>query len=238
MNYHNCIYMYINKFNNHRYIGQAKDFNKRHKQHLNKNKQLIDIKIKEYGIENFDIVILKKDLKNQEELNYWECYYIKYYNTLSCRKGGKGYNISDGGSKGNTLAGKTEDELKEIGEKISKARIDKEVAKGNKNPMYGKRHSEETKDKMKKNHYDCKGKNNPMYGNCKSVGQYDKNGNLVKVYRSSEEASEEIGISKVVILRVCKFWSINCNKEEWFKTNKNRPCKTAGGFIWKYVEEM
>ena len=33
-NYYNCIYMYINKINNKKYIGQAKNFNKRHKQHI------------------------------------------------------------------------------------------------------------------------------------------------------------------------------------------------------------
>ena len=31
MNHYNCIYLYINKINNKKYIGQAKDFNKRHK---------------------------------------------------------------------------------------------------------------------------------------------------------------------------------------------------------------
>lgn len=32
-NHFNCIYMYINKVNGKRYVGKAKDFNKRHKQH-------------------------------------------------------------------------------------------------------------------------------------------------------------------------------------------------------------
>ena len=33
-NHFNCIYMYINKVNGKRYVGKAKDFNKRHNQHL------------------------------------------------------------------------------------------------------------------------------------------------------------------------------------------------------------
>ena len=33
-NHYNCIYMYINKINERKYVGQAKDFNKRHMTHM------------------------------------------------------------------------------------------------------------------------------------------------------------------------------------------------------------
>lgn len=36
-NYYNCIYMYINKVNGKRYVGQAKDFVQRHKGHIRKH---------------------------------------------------------------------------------------------------------------------------------------------------------------------------------------------------------
>lgn len=39
---------------------------------------------------------------------------------------------------------------------------DNEQFTGENNPMYNKHHSEETRAKMKKNHYDCKGKNHPQ----------------------------------------------------------------------------
>lgn len=47
-----------------------------------------------YGIENFDLEILKSDL-TLEEANQWEIYYIAFYNSTDREKG---YNISTGGN--------------------------------------------------------------------------------------------------------------------------------------------
>ena len=98
-------------------------------------------------------------------------------------------------------------------------------------PFYGKKHSESTKQKMSKAN---SGENNPK---AKRVAQCDKQGNIIKIWDYVKQASEELGINKGSISACCKFWKIGCNKEEWFKTHKNRPCKYAGGYIWKYAEE-
>lgn len=90
-NHFNCIYCYINKVNGKRYIGQTKDFNRRHKQHLHNNEQLIDKKIKEYGKENFYVEILEENL-NSDELDIREIYYINLFDTLV--DNGKGYNVA------------------------------------------------------------------------------------------------------------------------------------------------
>lgn len=111
-NHYNCIYMYVNKVNGKRYVGQAVDFNDRHREHIRKHKQVIDRAIDKYGEENFEIIILKENLSNQCLLNFWECYYIDKYNCLA--KNGNGYNISDGGHNGNAFAGKTEEEMLKI----------------------------------------------------------------------------------------------------------------------------
>ena len=84
-NYFNCIYMYKNKINGKCYIGQAKDFNKRHKSHLcsSKNSKLRDYNypihkaIRKYGIENFNIKILAENIPTQEKLNEYEIFFIK-----------------------------------------------------------------------------------------------------------------------------------------------------------------
>ena len=68
MNYKNCIYMYINKINNKKYVGQTKCFERRHKDHITQSYNC-DIEcyaynvpfhraIRKYGIENFEIKIL------------------------------------------------------------------------------------------------------------------------------------------------------------------------------------
>ena len=230
-NHFNCIYCYTNKVNGKKYIGQTVDFLIRHKQHINQayneNCKAYDYAfhcaIRKYGIENFEIEILKENLPKQEDLNCWECYYIDKFNTLVKNK--KGYNVSSGGSNGNNFAGKTEEEMNEIKAKLSEAHK-------------GKTFSEETKQKMsdsKKDNY--VGENHPMWNNGKQIAQYDKNMQLLAIYGSSHEAERQTGVAQTNIITCCKFHAMNCNCEEWFKTHKRDPRKIAGGFIWKYYEE-
>ena len=178
-NHYNCIYMYINKINNKRYIGQTIDFNRRHKEHINtsynKNQKGYNSPfhkaIRKHNINNFDVIILRENLSNQCLLDLYECYYIKKYDTLAKNK--NGYNVSDGGYGGNKLAGKTEEEKEKIfndekrNKKISDAlkgvpktkehkekqsEIMKNKYKHNKHHMYGKHLSEETKQKIRDAH--------------------------------------------------------------------------------------
>ena len=253
INHYNCIYMYINKINGKRYIGQTVDFNRRHKEHIRHNKSPLEKAMQKYGEENFEIIILKENIASQCLLNLFECYYIKKYNTVTENK--KGYNISDGGFNGNPYAGKTKEEMKEIRRKISENHADfsgenhpmynkhhteeakrkmSEKQKGEKSYWYGKKHSEETKQKMSKA---LQGENNPMYGKGKIIAQYDKQGNLIKVWNSSNEIKHKLNISQSNIIACCKFWEMDCNKEEWHKTHKVDPRKSAGGFIWKYYKK-
>lgn len=48
---------------------------------------------------------------------------------------------------------------------------------------------------------------------------------------------KEQGYSPAHICACCKFHEINCNKEEWFKKYKTRPCKQHKGYVWKYFKE-
>lgn len=247
-NYFNCVYMYVNKINNKKYIGQAKDFNKRHRQHLYSQKIPIEFAIRKYGIENFKIIILKENLKTQCLMNFFESYYIEKYDTLSKNK--KGYNISNGGSNGWSLAGKTEEEIdiinKKIKEKTTGLKRSDETKKKISESLKGRKKSKEHIEKHKKS---MKGKNtgenNPMYGktgkdapNTRPVVQYDKENNFIKLWEGGAyEVEKTLGIPSSNICCCCKFYSINCNKEEWFKTHKYNPYKSVRGFIWKYIEK-
>lgn len=139
-NHYNCIYMYTNLITGKKYVGKAKDFDKRYKEHLKYDEQLIDKKINEYGIENFKIEILIENVQDNDKLNEYEKFFIK--RKRSHVSYGTGYNRTWGGDGGDTLSGMTDEQRKEHSRKMSEAR------KGDKNPMYGKPRSEETKQKL------------------------------------------------------------------------------------------
>ena len=69
------------------------------------------------------------------------------------------------------------------------------------------------------------------------IYQYDKQMNLIKIWNCAMDIQRELGIANSSTIACCKFWEINCDKEEWFKSHKNRPIKTAGGYIFKYYKE-
>ena len=244
-NHYNCIYMYTNKINGKGYVGKAEDFLIRKQQHIYRsyNKKCKDYNvpfhraIRKYGIESLEVTILKENL-TEDEMNYWEDYYIETFDLYA--KNGKGYNVAKGGRGGNTFAGKTEKEMEEIFNDEWKQK-QSEAKKGKNHPMYGKHLSEETKQKMSENHADVSGKNHPMYGKhlseetknkiseankgknnpkAKRVAQYDKQGNLIRIWDYAKKASEELCIAHSNIIQCCK-----------------GKLKSAGGYIWRYAEQ-
>ena len=95
------IYCYTNKINNKQYIGQTNNLERRKKQHIQDSihqhsgrekvyEQPIHCAIRKYGINNFNIEVLKIiDTQDWNEVNKIESEYIKKYNTLSPN----GYNL-------------------------------------------------------------------------------------------------------------------------------------------------
>ena len=99
------IYCYINKINNKKYIGLTKrSLEQRERNHIseayNKNSDKYNTPfksaIRKYGIENFNKTILDY-ADTLEDANKKEKYYIKKYNTYCYKKGGYGYNATEGG---------------------------------------------------------------------------------------------------------------------------------------------
>ena len=178
------IYCITNKINGKKYIGQTKhkDVNERIKEHFRlaltencKKRRNLHLysSMRKYGIENFEITILKDNL-SESELDEWEKYFIKEFNTYD-----SGYNntVGGGGVRGYHHTDETKQKLskitldnkdriftKERAEKISFALMGRpksvehrakisEIAKlrtGDKNPFYGKHHSDTTKEKIGK----------------------------------------------------------------------------------------
>lgn len=94
------IYVGKDEFDNPRYLGSG---------------YKLQPAIAKYGEENFKKEILEI-CKDRDQLCEREIYWINKLNALNPKIG---YNIAEGGTGGNTFAGKTEKEIKEIKKKIS-----------------------------------------------------------------------------------------------------------------------
>ena len=130
--------MLLNRKNNKAYIGQTKNFNTRMTDHRRANDQTMAVhrSIKKYGWNAFDAVKLCENIP-LENLNALEKYYISLYNTFSK----DGYNMNEGGQDASPS--------KESRARTSSTLKGKLV--GSKNGMFGRQHTQESKDLMSKN---------------------------------------------------------------------------------------
>lgn len=98
------IYLITNKLNGKMYVGQTlMTVHERWLRHCsvarnNINATGIDGAIRKYGKENFSVETIKECPVT--ELDKWEIYYIKYYNTYQGNNDNNGYNITLGGQSG------------------------------------------------------------------------------------------------------------------------------------------
>ena len=95
---------------------------------------------------------------------------------------------------------------------------------GENNHNYGKNFSKETRRKMSE-------------AKSIKISQYDKQGNLIKIWCGSREIQRELGINQGDIIACCKWYACGEDLGEWHKIRKGYPNKTAGGFIFKYAIE-
>jgi len=123
------IYRITNNINDKVYIGQTiQEIKDRFREHCKKSRQkksAITSAIIKYGKENFIIEPLMTNIKNIEELNYWEKYWIKVYDSVSPN----GYNLTDGGSVCRNM-GTRKPMSDETKRKISLSLIGNQYAKG------------------------------------------------------------------------------------------------------------
>lgn len=182
------IYVTTNMINGKKYIGQRKFDAKCVWKYYKGSGKTFKKALKKHNNKNFvrEIVAIAYSL---EELNHLEIEFIKSHNAI---ENDDYYNIADGGKSGNKFAGKTEEEMNEIKKKMSegtKGYHHNEAAKEKiRNAHLGKIVSEETKSKMKKNHWlknggvhpllgthNSAGKSNPMYGKKQTKESNEKN---------------------------------------------------------------
>ncbi len=93
------IYLIKNKINGKVYVGQSLHPQQRFKEHCYNNvNSIIHKAIKKYGRENFEFVVLEKNVLNYNER---EKYWINFYNSIVPH----GYNITEGGENPPVLKG-------------------------------------------------------------------------------------------------------------------------------------
>ena len=217
------------------YIGQTINLKDRKRCLYNPNKYYsghkLDNAIKKYGIENFKyeivVQIIESDkFKLRERLDELEVYYIEKYDSYN-----NGYNMTLGGS-GSKGCFQTEESRKKISEKakgrkgsMTGRHLTEEQRKkvsdfaktriGNKNPFFGKSHSETTKKRI---------------GNANSIPviQLDLEGNIISEFPSAKEAARLLGKPRAdsEIIKVCKK----------YVSPSGRHYITALGYKWEYKE--
>ena len=221
------IYIGKDKHNNPKYIGSGRS---------------LQNAIKKYGQENFQKEILEY-CESEKHMSEREKYWIEYYNSTNRLIG---YNMTDGGSGGNTRINYTDDQLAEYKNKLSIGVLSSEKYTNSVKNKTGKSRPDHSK-KMKELYQSGKlvahnkGVPCPQHvkdilskrfkggtltedhkskigkSKWKPVEQYDMNDNFIKLYQSIKHASEENNIGRDSIYGCC--------------TGKY---KQGGGYKWKY----
>ena len=250
-----CIYMYINKINNKKYVGQCKCLERRTKEHLWSPKNINDKSynyplhkaLRKYGEDSFVILILKENLNTECLMDFWEYYYINKYNSYA--KNGDGYNIAEGGNGGSKFKGKTEEEMNEIKKKMSDSSKDKkhseETKKKISNSRKGIQFTEEHKNKLRKPKTDEHKKklsearkgSKHLEETKKKISDRSKGTNNSNYGKGTKVAQYDLNGNLI------KIWS-NANQASK-ELNVNKECirrccngkqKTCKGFIWKDIK--
>lgn len=161
----NVIYMFQNKFNNKKYIGQtSKTLSDRVAMHVWQSKNQSSYfhnALFKYGIENFDIQII--DIcSDKQQLNEKEKYWINHFSSNNKELG---YNLTSGGTSYTHVPVFKKDSIETKQKKAESAK------KKWQDPEYRKRYKQSRKEYIK-------------------VAQLDLNGTLLTVYPSMTDAEK------------------------------------------------
>lgn len=218
------IYKITNTTNNKCYIGQSRDIEARWAKHLSAYKSSPDWELyrafKKYGISAFKFEVIEEC--SIEELNEREVYWIAQYDSFY-----NGYNMTLGGEACNGTNDKTVYQYDLSGQLIKEYKSAHDAAREN-NIQFTNICKV------------CRGERKTAGGfgwsyvktekiipiKTKRLGdgtvlQFTKEGEFVAEYSSAKEARRQTGINDTTIGLVCK--------------GKG---KTAGGFVWKYKNDV
>lgn len=254
-----CVYVHINKINGKKYVGQTGQKPEKRWNNGNGYKDNIYFTnaIKKYGWDGFEHEIIASNLTKDEADNF-EKLLIKELDTMNLSKG---YNLQSGGSHGQPSelsrenirkAAQKRNENEEWHRKQSESHIGLQV--GENNGMYGKKHSEEskqkmreastgkhpsekTREKMKKSHI---GNKNSMYGKCHSEETKQKISKTNKGMNNPKSQKVNQYDLNDVLIKTWDFIKLAGETLGIQPQNISRCCRTgkgtAGGFKWRYAD--
>ena len=243
------IYLVTNKITCKKYIGQTirKDINERWNDYRSIIKSQIGTyfynALVKYKPENFKFQIIC--ICFDEDCNTYEEHYIKTMNTLVPN----GYNLRLGGKNGKQHPESVE---KRRIANTGKKRSEEHIYRGERSPIFGKKMTEEQKQKIKNSYtkerkklqsivmkerykngninknkctekqLESLKKGRELSKNKKKVNCYNLDNEFIATYESLSEAQRKTGAGYQSISRCCN--------------DKHKNYKTAKGFIWKYAE--
>ena len=254
-----CVYMHTNKINNKKYVGQTciKPEKRWNNGRGYKGNTYFYNAIQKYGWDNFDHEIITSNLTKEEADNFEKILIER----LDLMNPDKGYNLKEGGSHGRPSeisrvniknAAIKRNQNEEGRRKQSESHIGLQA--GEKNPMYGKNHTEEakqkqreaslekhptkeTRQKMSESHT---GDKNVMYGKQHSIETKKKISDALKNEKNPKaRRTNQYKLDDTLI----KTWDYIKQAGKGLDIpyqNISRCCRTgkgtAGGFKWSYAD--
>ena len=231
-----CVYCHTTP-SNRKYVGISCDAKKRWNEGRGYSKNYIFYRaIKKYGWDNIKHEILYDGLTLEEAKDIeerliaeWHLTDIEHgYNLVSARSGiseeshkrmsnaRKGNNYCNGRVLSEESRLKISNSLKNhFADPKNRQRLHKPCPEEVKERFRHRVVSEETKAKMRSNHYDCTGAKNPS---AKPIRQLTLTGETIKEYEYAKLAAEENGLDLSYIIKCCR-----------------GKAKSCGGFRWEYI---
>ena len=156
------IYLIINKVNGKMYVGISKNLGKRWKDHkwnllndMGKPNQHLQNAVNKYGIENFEFFVIVEHYEDYKKLGDLEQYFIAKWQLDNPKYGYNKTKGGEGGSPNNETRQKQSQTMKALWSDPNSAFNSKELrqkrseaVQGNKNPFYGKHHTQKTRQKI------------------------------------------------------------------------------------------
>ena len=183
------VYAHVNKTNGKMYIGitSRKDPNIRWGRDGSGYKENTHFyaAIQKYGWDNFEHVILRRDL-NEQEAKDLERFLIKDWDTMNNRYG---YNMTSGG-EGTPDYHPSEEVLRKRSIRMRRENLSEDTLNKRSEGLRGRMFTEEHKRKIGE-------------GNSKPVNMLTLTGEFIRKYKSAHDAEEELGINHSHISQCC-----------------------------------